>query len=106
MPAAFATGIIAAATMNAETGVSTISKGVANLSSACPSLLSFCHQNGPSTLTIDSWTFASQSARTVSGKMRIAENHSEPEKLVASVRRRWQKIEVYVKTRYVDLLLA
>jgi hypothetical protein len=38
--------------------------------------------------------------------MRIADNHGEPEKVKSSVRRTWQKIDAYVKMRYVALLPA
>jgi hypothetical protein len=54
-PTAFATGIIAAATINAHIGVSAISNPVVNLSSTCLSLLSACHQIRPPMVKIHKW---------------------------------------------------
>ncbi len=51
-------------------------------------------------------TAASRSTEALSAKMVIADNHGEPETLESSAKRRWQKIEAYVKIRYVDLLSA
>jgi hypothetical protein len=54
-PAAFATGISAATTINADNGVSAISNPVVNLSSTCASLLSGGQQIRPPILKIHKW---------------------------------------------------